>query len=152
MCWISYKPPVKRVAETDILVYKVVNYKPHTDECCSLIFNFLYKFGVIYDTDIKIKYSGNGKDTHVWMGNEGFHSFSNEKAAVYESDIYVEAYYSTIVKCVIPKGSDYYINEYDEVISNNIVILSKESPLQRILNYLDKWKFRILKWHITRRL
>lgn len=152
MCWVSFKPPVKRVAEKDILVYKVVNPSPHKNECYSFFFNFLYKFGVIYNTDIKIKYIDNGKDEYMWVGNEGFHSLSNKKAALYESEVYIFKCDTFIVQCIIPKGSDYYINEYDEVISNSIIILRKESFSQRIKNYLDKWKFRILKWHITRRL
>ena len=73
-----------------------------------------------------------------FIGDNGFHSYSNKvKYTINEDNImsvylnklfsnYTICYYyrgnTTIVKCHIPKGSKYAINELKEIISNDIVL------------------------------
>ena len=73
-----------------------------------------------------------------FIGDNGFHSYSNKvKYTIDENNIisvylnklfsnYTICYYfrcnPTIVKCHIPKGSKYAINELEEIISNDIVL------------------------------
>lgn len=73
-----------------------------------------------------------------FIGDNGFHSYSNKvKYTINEDNIisvylnklfsnYTICYYyrgnTTIVKCHIPKGSKYTINELEEIISNDIVL------------------------------
>ena len=139
MCWISYKPPVKKIAKKDILVYKFVNYNyynPLINKCTSFFRNFSYKFGVKYNTDIKIEFDNSV--CAMWVGREGFHSYCNKKTALYNSKVYVLSPFTTVVKCIIPKGSEYYVNNQYEIISNSIIILKKKSFFQKILNYFKK--------------
>lgn len=39
---------------------------------------------------------------------------------------------TTIMKCVVPKGAIYYENEYGEIVSNQIKVLSFEAPESNI--------------------
>ena len=35
-------------------------------------------------------------------------------------------FYKKIVKCILPKGTIYYINNFDEIVSNQIRIIDYE--------------------------
>lgn len=144
MCWVSYKPPVKKIAKKDILVYKFVNIRSYlTNRCISFFFNFTYILDMKYNTYIEIRKVGKG-ERYRWAGHEGFHSYYDKKTALLEYELYKINKFTSIVKCIIPKGSEYYINEENEIISNSIIILSKKSFLQKLLNYLNKCKNKIL--------
>lgn len=57
--------------------------------------------------------------------NEGFHSYIKLDTA--ENDLLYAALYpftDVIVKCIVPKGSEYYINS-EEMVSNQIIITEK---------------------------
>ena len=58
--------------------------------------------------------------------NEGFHSYIKLDTA--ENDLLYAALYpftDVIVKCIVPKGSEYYINNRGEIVSSNIIYTGK---------------------------
>ena len=138
MCWESKKLKIK-TAKKDIPVWKVVYADKdingrYTNKCHSFYKFFEYILKVRNTTQMSFGVL-NTKNTFV--GNNGFHSYSNKvKYTINEINIsvylnklfsdYIICYYyrgnTTIAKCHIPKGSKYAINEYSEIISNNIVL------------------------------
>ena len=145
MCWESYKIPVKKIASWDITCYKVfcssdvawiknpikflgitVWNKYRIKELCSLYRDYLY---VSYESNPKVnifisksKYYPISKSGYYyrWYINKGYHSYSTLDKAKEERNLY-----EVIVKCIIPKGSTYYINGRNEVVSSNIIVTDK---------------------------
>lgn len=139
MCWESKKLKIK-TAKKDIPVWKIVHadkdiHGRYTNKCHSFYKSFEYTLKVGNTTQMSFGVL-NTKNTFV--GNNGFHSYSNKvKYTIHENNNisvylnklffdYTICYYyrgnTTIAKCHIPKGSKYAINEFDEIISNNIVL------------------------------
>lgn len=114
MCWIS-KELNKRVAEHDITVYKIV--LPCTSGTRSLFYKFWYLFNVTYRGTLAIKLDGS-----EYRITEGFHSYKTKSQVLYANQFY----FKKIVKCILPKGAIYYINNLDEVVSNQIRIIGYE--------------------------
>ena len=127
MCfYIDSKYPNKQIAKRDITCYKVLwnDYKS--------AFHFkLYKLNKLYKVRIEKPYFWH--DTYLI--DQGFHSYSSLKQAIKERVYNVKLVnycsYSNrftlqkfvIVKCMIPKDSEYYYNsERREYVSNQIVI------------------------------
>lgn len=111
MCWISRELD-EQVAAKDITVYKVV--LPIYGGCISLYLNFEYKFNTLYAESINIK-----TYTSEYHITKGFHSYLTfEKALRMKDNIY-----HIIVRCIIPKNAHYYINNYEEVVSDKIIII-----------------------------
>lgn len=126
MCW--YGSNIKRIAEEDIKVFKVVNKKD-----TSQYYDFLYKFGQLYKSDINIDWEG--LNNTVISINKGIHSYDlnvkieyfgyairaiksksgNEILNMHENYIY------KLVNCTIPKGSIYYLNDEGEYVSNQLI-------------------------------
>lgn len=139
MCWESKKLKIK-TAKKDIPVWKIVYANKdingrYTNKCHSFYKFFEYTLKVGNTTQMSFDVI-NAKNTFV--GNNGFHSYSNKvkytinennNISVYFNKLfsnYTICYYyrnnTTIVKCHIPKGSKYAINELEEIISNDIVL------------------------------
>lgn len=146
MCWVSFKPWKQEVATRDIECFKICKlidnkiysfYKKFEYQL-----NTKYKEKLIFSQRIAEKLTGNGQLIYYEI-NEGFHSYSNKcKIEVsLESSIVrfinvvnitgnicnlnecisLNKYPNTILlKCIIPKDSIYYINEYNEIASNYI--------------------------------
>ena len=114
MCWISEKLD-KKVAEHDITVYKIV--LPCTRGTKSLFYKFWYLFNVTYRGTLAIKLVGS-----EYCITEGFHSYKTKSQVLFANQFY----FKKIVKCVLPKGAIYYVNNLDEVVSNQIRIISYE--------------------------
>ena len=139
MCWKSKKLKIK-TAKKDIPVWKVVyaikdiNGR-YTNKCHSFYKLFEYILKVRNTTQMSFSVL---KTENTFIGNNGFHSYSNKvKYTINENNnilVYLNKLFSnyiichyycddtTIVKCHIPKGSKYAINELEEIISNNIVL------------------------------
>lgn len=136
MCWITFKPLKAKVAKRDIKVLKVLYI--HPSEPTVLIPYFC--FGVC-------KYSINGENPiiHITANKytpesvhcsiyEGYHSYSVNCSVrdVTPTEMFVNNYYFCddeftgrqvhLVECIIPKGTTYYLNEFMEYVSENIVI------------------------------
>ena len=139
MCWESKKLKIK-TAKKDIPVWKIVHADKdingkYTNICRSFYKFFEYTLKVGNTTQMSFDVI-NAKNTFV--GNNGFHSYSNKvKYTINENNIisvylnklfsdYTICYYyrgnTTIAKCHIPKGSKYAINEFEEIISNDIIL------------------------------
>lgn len=102
------------VAKKDIIVYKVL-YK-NKNQIVSPCKRFPYILKKLYQTDFGITI-GISNDTLLFI-NEGFHSYRYKN--------YAARLYFNVYKCVIPKGSQYYISiDRQEIVSNQIIIKRK---------------------------
>lgn len=111
MCWIG-KELDEQVATKDITVYKVVILG--NKDCASLFYKFNYKYNKLYATSFTIQ--AFASEFHI---SKGFHSYKN-KTTAYEVGRH---YWEHVAKCIIPKGSHYFINSYDEIVSDKIIII-----------------------------
>jgi hypothetical protein len=143
MCWISKNKPERLVAKEDITVYKVVQIYPD-GKILSYFNDFPYKLGEIYNTVITVKHLKDGYNDFYFV-EQGFHSYNyhlkigldpflNMPIAYDESSV---RYYGSGIfgmLCVIPKGAEYYVNEYGDIVSTSIksIVLSTKE-----LNDLD---------------
>ena len=127
MCWIGFKIEdiACRKAETDIQVYKVV-VQATKNSCVAPIKN--YKYNTTIQPIVELTYlplSG--------CINEGYHSYINveyEKckenniilltAGLFTFPLTHQLKGNYLAKFIIPKGSLYYKNIIDEVVSNSI--------------------------------
>lgn len=139
MCWITFKPLKAKVAKRNIKVLKVLYI--HPSEPTVLV---PYFYSGVY------KYSINGKNpvipiTVIEHSNycayiehcsihEGYHSYAVNCPVrdVTSTEMFVKDHYFCddectgrqvhLVECIIPKGTTYYLNEFMEYVSENIVI------------------------------
>ena len=109
MClYTKWKKPKK--AKRDIIVYKILDRY-----CKSPYRGFAYNLGVKYDTDMK---SFKGMFTSGIYIDVGFHAFTSKRALLKSSLKSGVAF-----KCIIPKGSSYYISYCKkEIVSDSIII------------------------------
>lgn len=112
MCLTTFqKEPY--IAKKDIIIYKVL-FKDGK-RVISPYIQFPYVLKKLYQTDFRIIYARNNISKLI---HEGFHGYRNKK---YATDRWLEVY-----KCVIPKGSQYYISfDQEEIVSNQIIIKRK---------------------------
>ena len=111
MCWTSRKLD-EHVATKDITAYKVVI--PYTRSCTSLFWKFNYEYNKLYTTSFTI----HAFDFGFYI-TEGFHSYKIVSQAHRLNRLYREH----VVKCIIPKGSHYFINNDNEIVSDKIIII-----------------------------
>lgn len=125
------------IAEKDITVYKLLEgnmLSPYT--------NFTYEVGKLYKTtikreleedrccfdrrdhyDISKKWPNWPNDSSLKAFGRGFHA-ALKKERLMSND--VDTYYGDIYKCIIPKGSKYYVNISGLVVSNQIIVTNKK--------------------------
>jgi len=128
MCWVS-KTLKKRIATKDIKTFKVGDVID--DQLKSYYQDFFYDFNLLYSTNVEPDY------IHPYFHYilNGFHSYNFKKCkyfkdkftnmlSVKSSRIVIDKYYSSasVVECIVPKGTEYYENEYGEIVSNQIII------------------------------
>ena len=133
MCWVSKSKtmPIKNIAEKDIICYKVFHIQ-------NIIFEQFDKSKIqkLYSEYMNFLYIPYKKQEHINLKIEnyiydkritfGYHSYSTLEKALY--GIHNSNY--TIVECIIPKDSEYYVNSRQEIVSSNIIVTDK------ILNYI----------------
>lgn len=131
MCWVSKTIPIKNIAEKDIICYKVFHIQ-------NIIFEQFDKSKIqkLYSEYMNFLYIPYKKQEHINLKIEnyiydkritfGYHSYSTLERALY--GIHNSNY--TIVECIIPKDSEYYVNSRQEIVSSNIIVTDK------ILNYI----------------
>lgn len=133
MCWISKSKtmPIKNIAEKDIICYKIFHIQ-------NIIFEQFDKSKIqkLYSEYMNFLYIPYKKQEHINLKIEnyiydkritfGYHSYSTLERALY--GIHNSNY--TIVECIIPKDSEYYVNSRQEIVSSNIIVTDK------ILNYI----------------
>lgn len=119
MCFfIHEKHPTEKIAEEDIICYKIVR-----DDLQSLYCRFQYCYNGLYTDPESLK-----PFEHYDTIFRGYHSYSNEEAVNinFKDNVLVKIIPSIIVKCIIPKGAHYYYNPRRcEYISNQIKIIKK---------------------------
>lgn len=126
MCWTSNKIPVKRIAVKDITVYKVLLYDSFEMQLYSPYFGQKVSVGQTVNADILMCQ----QDTDCYTIDEGIHSYNKLSRAREEMEILfmnrldIDEQYD-IYKCIIPKSSEYYINQYHEVVSNHLIYKCK---------------------------
>lgn len=125
MCWIG-RVNDKRIAKKDKIVYKV--FITTQDKNIKSIFRMEpYKRNTLYETKFEIA-TGFVDDRKIFIG-AGFHSFETFTGAC--KLISTRPYYKcgiplVIIKCIIPKGSIYYINSEMAVVSNKIIVTNED--------------------------
>lgn len=121
MClYTSHVKP--KVAKEDIICYKIMYYKPrNVHKAISIYQGFRYKLGTLYKSELIY---------HIYKTvHEGFHSYKNLKDAI-NKRLLISRYLKEIkiFKCIIPKGSTYYVGIYSGVHSfaSNKIIITEE--------------------------
>ena len=120
MClYTRWKKP--KVATEDIIVYKILSvYSTHL---ASPYINFVYDLDRLYETKFTKSKSYIEKGYYIYAG---FHAYVSRKIA---SNADLDCNFNTyerIYKCIIPKGSTYYISsDNKEIVVNKIIIKRK---------------------------
>lgn len=142
MCWKTYnKSNIKvLVAEDNIPVTKIVHIDNNDNGIHSYFYpGFEYTVGETYTTKIH-KNKGKNFLGNFWYIDDGFHSYINENITKVVNDetavvgilvkhlFITDAYFESvaehmslgIMSCVIPKGSKYYKNDKNCIVSEVI--------------------------------
>lgn len=108
----------KYIAEKDIVCYKIVNLRDK--EIISYWFEFPYELNRKYTTQVLQPIFTKKDNIRI---EKGFHSYRT--LGIAKDYIYYDMFNllpEIIVKCIVPKGSEYYINS-KEMVSNQIIIV-----------------------------
>ena len=136
MCWISFNKPIKMIAEKDIPVVKFVYKRQGGYQ--SVYYRYPYKIGDEVTSTIIFggeNYIREGLHSYIPCSIylEGWHSYYicvKLKNSCFNVDTLFSEYDdgSTLVQmnCIIPKGSEYYVNERGEVVSNKLKVINFE--------------------------
>lgn len=132
MCWASDEHPISCMADKDITCYKVFHKRDiiwGVEKTLDLTFEAkikelksLYRQYKYIPYNINPKIIINFKKFHTspsfWSITEGYHSYNTLFKATLER---IGISY-LMVKCIIPIGSTYYLNNEDEIVSSDIII------------------------------
>lgn len=132
MCWMSADMPIKMIAEKDIPVFKIVR-----KAICGSNYESVYHKKVYYRRE---KATSGIEFYGTYTIEKGLHSYLPEVKTILDEGLliisdfngcYLDGFdtkYSELAKmnCIIPKGSEYYVNERGEVVSNQLKVLSFE--------------------------
>lgn len=113
MCWCSNKKISPKISEKDIPVFKICkiyDYK-HVE---SKYQYFTYELGKLYTENINPYISSEGIRI-----NKAFHSYDMCLGIISHTMKSVD---EIIVEGIIPKGATYYLNEFGEIASNQIIL------------------------------
>ena len=135
MCWTSRNGLIKLIASKDIKCYKNFRFEDITFKQKS-IFNFIIgkkKIIQLISLFRKYPYIPYKKQQFIdlkpieiptnpykfgYKINKGYHSYStieNAQKELFGLD-------EIIIKCIIPKDTEYYINDYNEIVSSTIIV------------------------------
>lgn len=119
MCLETYnKKPY--IANKNIVVYKILR-KSLFAEIESPYRGFVYKLRTLYSTPLSVRKSL--YSDKLYLIEEGFHAYTSIDKAKKEIIYFNKA---AIYRCIIPKGSLYYINEKNnEIVSNQLIVKRK---------------------------
>lgn len=136
MCWKSKNKPKLEIAEEDIPVKKILDVKG--DELWSPLYPFKWKLNSVYLAWLPIPIFDD--KLKCWQSHIGFNSCSSIHMIDYNfarqcknkfgvtilatSDFHRDNW--KVFDCVIPKGAKYYKNEYDDYISDGLIVLKEE--------------------------
>lgn len=111
-----------KIASKDIVVYKVLEkYNLTSDKWYSPFMGTPYILGQSNYAEIFIyqKY-----DRKKFTVEEGIHAYTNLNQAIMKSGYGHYKRYG-VFKCIIPKGSKYLIGNYEEIVTNHLIVLEK---------------------------
>lgn len=126
MCWTTKKPIVRLIAKEDVPVFKIC--RNISGQICSYFKFYYYSLHFLYKQSEPLRIKA------VYSIEEGFHSYSSKCVAqTQESVLYIKfenkevfSYpycdWVILVEGIIPKGSEYLINEQGECVSNSIYL------------------------------
>lgn len=130
MCWKSNYTPVKTIAENDIQTQKLMLRKKD-GTIISPFFDMTWEPGVVYDTEITlIRGLNSGTVTNAFhsclqiLRCQGFNDivyYHSATSRMMKELCIADRPYITF-HSIIPKGAEYYYNEYGEYASNKLVI------------------------------
>lgn len=126
MCWITHKTPQTITAGENVIVYKVLLPVQGRKQLCisPVMLDTLYTLHT-QTKRITITYRlSETFGTHRYTITKGYHSDATLDMSLKRLYFMAEKDLA-IYKCMIPKGTIYYINEYNEIVSEYIIIKEK---------------------------
>ena len=127
MCWFTTKPPKEKIAKKDIKVQKIL-YEKSNGELFSPCYP--YQNWKVYKEGIKLKLSVKNIENCLYTIDEGYHSV--KKIVIQNDNCFTEGRFGRlsnfmaksalyrICNFIIPKGTKYYINIDNEIVSETI--------------------------------
>ena len=143
MCWIG-KVDDKRIAKQNIIVYKVlerwgIKNKEYRSPFQGKNYEMGHRYTLIKPLEVRtLGLDGSiiqgfhcySQNAHITLGYQK-KPYSKEKPTkilcvgssrrfgniMQTYDLYVSVWKSVVVECVIPKGTEYYINKYGEIVT-----------------------------------
>ena len=134
MCWTSYNTPIRKTATEDITCYKLFARESIVWKKTKFWFDSIEKIDSLCMSYEYIPHKANPKviliickhtlwkGAYRWYIEKGYHSYETLHKAKLEKNPNLE---DVIVECIIPIGSEYYINENQEIVSSNIIVTDK---------------------------
>jgi len=134
MCFTS-RNTTKYIAEEDIVCYKIVR-KHGYNSFLSYYTYFKYYLNILYTMKdckyelilehyrqyIPIQHTLDSNEMYIIYGDPGIIIYAGYHSYISYEMCYMNIRFNSyVVKCIIPKGSTYYMNE-DEYVSNQIII------------------------------
>lgn len=141
MCWVTSKPPERLIAKENIPIFKVCAESAKINTVNSYFKYYKYELNTIYKLNNKIltfivTASTGTKHTCI---NAGYHSYLTGKCNFIKDSagcisvtdakgLFLYSYGAYVIKVAgyIPKGSEYYINEQGECVSDSIYLTKIE--------------------------
>jgi len=103
-------------AKKDIIIYKILD-----KDCVSPYQGFMYTLGTKYNTIMRRRDSLFDGGFFI---DDGFHAFTN-RIALLNSDSKKYFIGAKAFKCIIPKGSSYYISSCKRTIVSDSIIIKR---------------------------
>lgn len=132
MCWETRKTPIKKIAESDLKVYKILRCIENRI-VSPIKHEFAWELNKTYKTELDSPdYCG-----RINIITLGFHSlldspklcktvfFRFTEWCIKNHTVILYTINEYVFEAVIPKGSEYYENEYGEIVSNQLKIIGK---------------------------
>jgi len=132
--------PIKMIAEKDIPVFKIVKKTTWGSNYESIYYRKVYY--------LREKVTSGIEFYGTYIIEKGLHSYLPEVKIILEKgvlfiediswcymDSFEDKYYELAkMNCIIPKGSEYYVNERGEVVSNRLEVIGFEEINKKITN------------------
>ena len=118
-----------KVAEEDIVCYKVVlrygsEGKPRW---LSLYQAFIYEQGELYEENFSDSLLA-AFDGQPWLKGYVYHSYNDLYGLDINEISWLYAHHAILVKCVIPKGAIYWVNEHKHQYASSAIKIVSEEP------------------------
>lgn len=130
MCWTSSKKPIKHIVADNITCYKIfskLDIKWRIEKTSDSLERKMKEVKSLYKNYVYIPYETNPKVNIIcrldndltcdWFINEGYHSYKYINS--------INKRYFCVLECIIPKGSIYYINSDNCIVSSDIIVTDK---------------------------